>query len=496
MGKSLQPPLPAVAALLLLCIPGFAPGYPVAIHRRLPDVLIPERSLQAMAAMPPHARLDRFRRHFYDLAASSDLGRRFLQRYPTPADFTAQSFKEFLGMSAVHPALGFDSDRALDGADTRRGYAPVLPGQERSLLDWIRLGSVLPDLDRWNQDRWWAPGGKIRSAANGDRVPFDPVVLNMGGVDGLVGQAHAHYALNRNPKSDSPAVLKSRPGDFAIRAGFPQAPVLTFGPERAQAYTDLALIAYHSGETALAAIFAGNGFHYLADAANQIHTLQVGIYDFFRDATIEAWKQRLLTLGGLLGPAKERNQIGVDMLTNHHTWSEEMFRVGYEMAAAGKPVHASFSRTDDVFATDPACVEAWNRLSRHDAALLPMIDVLIAAGNKEGPEVYALVRNLTSSKLREAGVRIDFDGQPDSVVLGHLKPGADSRMLARFFELERSGTRRAATVIALWWQNRFPGDKKELPAILARLLKQQLDELDAADARRASWIALHGGAGK
>jgi len=60
-------------------------------------------------------------------------------------------------------------------------------------------------VDRRNQDRW--------------RV-----------VEGLAGQAHAHYALNHNPQSDDPAVPKSRPADFAIRVGFPQAPVLTFAP--------------------------------------------------------------------------------------------------------------------------------------------------------------------------------------------------------------------------------------------------------------------------
>jgi hypothetical protein len=92
-------------------------------------------------------------------------------------------------------------------------------------------------------------------------------------------------------------------------------------------------------------------------------------------------------------------------------------------------------------------------------------------------------------------VRIEFDRQPDSVVLGYLKSGADPRKLARFFELERSGTKRAGTVIALWWQSRFPGDRKELRAILDRLLKQQLDELDQADRRRNAWIASYGGAG-
>jgi hypothetical protein len=482
------------SALLLAAACRLVSGYPTAIHERLPDVLLQYAFVRGKAAMPPQAGIDAFRQRFYSLAAvtaSDDVRRRLLLRYPKAADFTAQAFKELLGMSAIHAALGFDGFEAIEGVPE-----PVMAGQERPIIDWIRLGSTLPDLDRRNQDRWWAPGGTLRRTAHGERIPYDPVVLNMGGVAGLAGQAHAHYALNRNPKSDDPAVLKTRPADFAIRAGFAQAPVLTFAPERAQAYADLAIIAYHLGEPALAAVFAGNAFHYVADAANQIHTLQVGVYDFFRDATLAAWKEKLLTLGGLLRQPLPRNQIGLDMLTNHHTWSEEMFRVAFERAAAGKPVHPSFSRTDDVFETDAACVEAWNRLPRDGPALVLMMDAVIAAGNKEAPEVYALVRNLTSSKLRQTGVRIDFDRQPDAVVLGYLKPGADSRMLARFFELERLGTRRAATVIALWWQSRFPSDRKQLPAILDGLLKRQLDEMDQADARRNVWVAGQRAAGK
>ena len=275
-----------------------AAGYPIVIHDRLPDVLLREPSVQVRAAIPNEAGLDRFRARFYDLAvrsARADLRERFVRRYPKPADFTAQAFKEFFGMTAVHAALGFDPYANVESA--RNPHGPVRGGQERSVLEWIRIGSIYPDIDRRDQDRWWVIDGQVQRAADGQRIPFDPVVLNMGGVEGLTGQAHAHYGLNRDPKSDDPAVLKTRPADFAVRAGFPQAPVLTFAPERAQAYADLGLIARHLKEPALAALFAGNAFHYLGDSSNQIHTLQVGIYEFFRDATIEAWKRKLLTLG-------------------------------------------------------------------------------------------------------------------------------------------------------------------------------------------------------
>ena len=47
--------------------------------------------------------------------------------------------------------------------------------------------------------------------------------------------------------------------------------------------------------------FTGEGFHYLGDVGNQIHTVQVGLYDFFVDAALERLKMGLLSGGGYLG---------------------------------------------------------------------------------------------------------------------------------------------------------------------------------------------------
>jgi len=74
--------------------------------------------------------------------------------------------------------------------------------------------------------------------------------------------------------------------------------------------------------------------------------------------------------------------------------------------------------------------------------VLRMMEPIVTAGNAEGPEIYRLVRSLTIARMRQAGVRVDFDGQPDAVVLSHLKPGADSQMLARLLALEQAGTGR------------------------------------------------------
>jgi hypothetical protein len=77
------------------------------------------------------------------------------------------------------------------------------------------------------------------------------------------------------------------------------------------------------------------------------------------------------------------------MLTSHHTWSEEMFRVAFERATAGRPLHPSLSRVDELFPLDGACVEAWNRLPSDGPSLLQMIDGIVAAGNVEAGGLYA-----------------------------------------------------------------------------------------------------------
>jgi hypothetical protein len=476
-----------IRTLLLMAIPWCAGAWPVVIHYRLPDALRDDPSVQAQVVMPSDDAVARFRADFYNTAMAllpADVKARFGKRYPTATAFSAEAFKDLLGMSALHPALGFDPGVETDGARS---------GQQRTILEWVRIGSILPDEDRRNQDRWWVVDGRIQRAADGQRVPRDPVVLNMGGVEGLAGQAHAHYALNSHPKSDDPEVLKTRPADFAVRVGFPQAPVLTFAPQRAQTYGDLALIARYMKQPALAALYAGNGFHYLGDAASQIHTIQVGIYDFFVDAKLQSWKLDLLTLGGLLGRTMDFRAIGLDILTNHHTWSEEMLRVALKRADAGKPISPALSRAEDLFEPDPQLAAAWASLPQDGPTMLEMSEPIIAAGNVEGPEIYRLVRSLTNDTMRQAGNRIDFDRRPDAVVLSYLNPGTDPAMLARFFDLERAGTRRAATAIAFWWRTRFCAEHPDIPAIMTRLVRQQLDELDQADARRAIWLRLHGG---
>lgn len=491
------------AAGALLAIPGAAFGYSVMLHDRLPDVLERDPALgtEVTAALPDEAGLERFRTQLYELLKSTEnpeLRARFLQRYPDVTAFSAVAFKEFLGSAAVMPTLGFDdyaavAESAAQSDELPNHYRSILPGQERTLLEWVRIGSSYPDLDRRNQNRWWVVAGEFPQTADGERIPFDPMILNMGRVEGLSGQAHAHYGLNNRPKSADPAVLKSAPADFAMATGFGDE-VITFAPERAQAYGDLAVLARHLGEPALAALYAGNGFHYLGDLGNQIHTIQVGIYRFFVDATLQVWKMKVACLWGLRCEPPGLKDIGLDIISNHHLWLEEYFRIALEAAVAEQPLHPTLASAADVFAADQRSRQEWSSLSTDGPLMLELAHRLIAYGNEEGPELYALARALTRSEMRKAGVSIRFSQQPASVTLAYLKPKVDHGTLGAFLDLQKIGVRRAATAMEIWWRAMLaPAATPDWRAAADRLLQLQLDELDAAEARRARWIEQRGG---
>src|SRR5206468_4039299 len=109
----------------------------------------------------------------------------------------------------------------------------------------------------------------------------------MGGLTGLSSQAHAHYGLPKLAFSDEPSVLKNDPRRFAIPPT-----VHTFGAELADSYGGLAALAVRlPGGERLALTHAGAAAHHVEDVANQIHTVQVGLYDFFVSAKVQSIKE-------------------------------------------------------------------------------------------------------------------------------------------------------------------------------------------------------------
>ncbi len=451
---------------VLVCavsLPAFA--YNEAIH-----ALITRRAFADRAAWmseplpaPTQADLDAFRGLFWRTAAQlpdAALRAKFLARWPKDEAFTAWEFKQLFMLDPAAVVHGFD----------------LADAQPMSRADLLAAASRWPDDDERNRHRYLrgADHGIVRGA-DGSPVPYDPATLDFGSLTGNSSQGHAHYGLVTGPLSDDPAVLKKEPWRFAVP---PTAHA--YGAELAQLYTDLSLLAAASDLPSrewLAACFAGAAFHHIEDVANQIHTVQVGIYDFFRDAWLQSRLRDLRTLGGLFGKRRSFRQIGVRLISNHHLFSEDLF--AKRVLAGASEVRPAIEALSSDDAGLAAAVPPGPDFGR--AIAQATIDV----SSREGGEVYRLTYRLTAPTLRD-GLGHEYDGAKGDNPDDYLR--ADPGALAAFYELEGRGLRRASTALRLW-ESRFESARGREPPRdgVQRSLAVLLPYHEAAAARRASY---------
>jgi hypothetical protein len=525
-----------VAALAaLLVIPAVAYGYGTLIHNLvITKALADEKSLSNTpvknTTLPGvrTADIDRFRLWFYNQAkALPDTATRngFLRRYPTAAAFDARAFKEFLMMNGSARVLGFDSTAAVYGSlsrtDARQDpYQQYTDGSSLPLLQALAMGSVFVDFDRRNQDRLLRDAeGNPRLTTQGDTVPWDPMTLNMGKLTGPTSQAHAHYGLNHLPKSSDPAVMRSAPYNYVVALGFP-GPVETYAEQNTAIYTDLAqlaLIEGGAGMTTLSSWYAGSAFHYIADVANAVHTLQGGTAGIENDITLARIIRQLKAGFGLWGKVPTRIQLSMDILSNLHTLSEKLFQVELSealMAAAQgdessitesmRPAPEALTRGDtSMFITYHALVNTAMRDTRYPEFGRLLTSAVVDDGYQDGAEILRLTRAIANNTVRRATEVIDFDTIPDDRVWDYIASRASSNTqnaLQRFNDLEIKGLKRANEATRAWWYAyglvaNPPASRRSaaLSAILGRLVAQELAYLNAADARRETWLASHGG---
>ncbi len=423
--------------------------------------------------MPPtQADLDAFRALFWKAAAQDP---RFLARFPSVETFDAWAFKEFLMLDPAATVHGFD----------------LVPADARPLprLQLLQLASRWPDDDQRNQHRYLRDpktheillegGGRAQALGEGQQpIPYDPGTLDLGGLTGPTSQGHAHYGLVEGPLSDDPAVLKSDPRRFAVPPT-----VHAYGADFAQLYTDLALLAGHSelpSRQWLAMAFAGSGFHHLEDVSNQIHTVQVGIYEFFQAAFIQSKLQDLKSLGGLCGERRSLRQLGLRLIANHHILSEDLFarRVAQGDSPGVNAAMATLDRDDPVFLGAATAAVSGSRGQFGRAIAQADID----QSSVEGAEVYRLAWKLTRPELRD-GMGKEFVGGKDDPDLWIEHGPKTDAVLAQFYELESHGLRRAATALRLW--------DRDFRASEAALIAAEIDTLipyhEQAAARRAAY---------
>ena len=388
-------------------------------------------------------------------AHDPELRRRFLARWPRIETFDAWSMKELFALNPEKGVAGFDDDVALPAGDAAgEVYA---------------MASRLPDDDQRNRDRFRHDGRRERVYdAWGRPLPDDPATLEMGGLTGLSSQAHAHYGLPHLAFSDDPSVLKSDPRRFAIPPT-----VHTFGADFADSYTLLSLLAARvpAGQR-LALTYAGAAAHHIEDVANQIHTVQVGIYAFFVDAKIESIKEDLASVGGLLRARPGFVSIGIDIISNHHVLAESLY--AKHLLNPNDPVATRTIAPVAAAAKPATCTPGFGRA---------IAEKLIDQSSYEGPEVYAAIRAAAQRRWSRAGQHFGDDDDPDAA----LRPGAD---LGHFFDLEITGARRALVALGDWWAG-FAAcsalDDDAARTLGEQLLRQRLDALDAAEARARTY---------
>jgi hypothetical protein len=455
-----------ILLLSLFSAPGFA--YGEKVHARLttealaPAVgtveVTPATAEQVSALL---AGIDTFARE------NAVLSPAWAERYPLPGrPFDAWELKQLLMLSPDATVYGIDQFDA-----------------ESSRIALLSVSSRRPDDDFRNRDRF-AHGPDRAPIANS---PDDPAILNMGTLGALSSQAHAHYGLDQLEFSDDSKVLQEDPPRFAVPFGWPDGPVLTFAAEMCQAHLDLGLLAALDGNDALATAYTGQAFHYLEDVGNPIHTVQVGLYDFFKDAFFQRLGISVLTGGGHFGELPTLGSLGVGILSNHHTISEQLTEK--KMLAGDQRLLNAMTTDDTAFLTN---LPTDSTTEFGFAA----VRTLIHTSAPDGAPMYAATRAIVHPRFRKW--KVSFDDKNDDPETA-LKPGATEAEMQTFWALQERSLGRAGTALRRVWalQEEFITNARSSPeALLAarelvatRFLQRSLRLRGEADARRATYEA-------
>ena len=419
-------------------------AYNERVHAWLPGAAFAERTDHLAEMLDPPEDGGGFRSWFYERASAhpdSTVRQAFLSRFPSLESFDPWALKEWLMLDPVGAVWGIDQ---FPSSSQTRGHT------------WA-LGARHPDDDRRNTDRFLY-GADRKSILDhaGDPISYDPMITAMGGPTGISSQAHAHYQLIPEPRTDDPAILKTEPWRFSVPPD-----VATYGADFVQIYTDLAALAgFWQGPGApwLRHEFQANGWHHLQDTGNQIHTVQVGTHEYFRDAWLRALWDRVRTLGGLLEGGATLEEHGIGSIRNHHLLSEELFGRRFERAlevpdpdlqqAVSAPTEADSALIRAVrhrlrIAIPESAGESsvpWS-LPFGRAITLGMVDL----SSREGAEVYGATWAWADRRLRGAG--FEYDGgihDPEDFV----RAGSQAA-LEEFFRLQARGLRRSGEAMRI-----------------------------------------------
>jgi hypothetical protein len=262
-----------VAAGLAL-LPRSVDGYAIEVHKDFYDHAFRGQGNDRHTTPPADESLEAFRAFVYERAKGNA---EFASRWPTLESFDTAAFKDLLQLNPGKRVVGIDHVPAVRPTDVRTV---------------VREGSVDPDNDHRNQDRFWLDGEQVQLDPYGRVIPYDPRTVWFGGTTGTPSQFDAHGATLRTGKKGAGIMTAFKSPEHFARPPV----VLGSAPEFSETYTMLAMIAKlwgGQGSEWLALTFGGNNMHGLEDLGNQIHTTVVGTGKFFIDAQWTLFKGKV-----------------------------------------------------------------------------------------------------------------------------------------------------------------------------------------------------------
>jgi hypothetical protein len=437
---------------------------------------------------------------------------RFRARFPTFDNFDRWGFKEFLGVSPAAEVWGVDR---FHNTRMRR-------------LELMAEAARHPIADQRDRERFaYDTGRRVLNDARGVALPYDPATVHGWALTGLASQRAAHWALPRDQVYSSDSnVLRSEPWRFAAPEG-----LHSFAASRACSYTEMSVLAaLWGGEGAeyLSLLYAGHAHHYLADAADQLHTVQMGTLAMWSEARAQARLEKLRTLGGLLGDRVGFERLWQAIVRNHRVFAEQLWAQELELEsdirrAGGRPHDPAVAAALEGVGLDDT--ELLAGLERGDNFCWELCEALAQVGARESAALFDAVYAFSVRDIHRGTFGFNDANAPS----GSDDPGdfvregaeADAAR-ARFKELNGRAMQRAGTALRVWMAERdrvlklptmpSEGDLEELgsreraelvaaaqervdgsraaqvDAALARWVKERLDELDSAERRRAAWM--------
>ncbi len=489
-NASNRPPFPAIhpsgcarpwqLILLALTLPSSAFAFGPRTHREVTRQAVEaglDRPDEAVGC-PAGADVRAFLRWLHGEIASAGTtdAAEFARRWPRADAFDAFEAKSFLDLTR-HPEL------QVAGVD----FLPC--DDDGSALGLVVTESVRPDEDGRNLRRLAFGPGRRPLVGRAGPVPEDPIVLDLGGLDGLASQAHAHYLLAEEPGgwlargevaprlTSSPLALWGDPAHFAVATAVPGGP-FTLGADMAMEHFLLALVALTWQDPAarrLSLAFLGHALHYVQDAADPLHTVQVGHARVAWQGVIAFAGRAVVTAGGYAGALQGPIATISDVVSNLHLWTEA-FWDARGIVVAGEPWARGWAWTARTFSGDleGALLAAWRAAE---------------AGRARGPALYRAALRAVSPGVLEHGSVLK-DGRFDAEAL--LEDDAEARTVTRIgHEAASVALAESTTVVqaysALASQMGDPAVRRAVAALLATRVRAVAQR----EARLAAWRMDH-----